>query len=79
MTVRSEPTTLVTLTGGVVADCLVIARLIDIEARGARFELLDGGGFRVIPPSVLTPDDRRFLTERRDEARAILRYEAPVQ
>jgi hypothetical protein len=72
-------TTVVTLKGGLAADVNVIARLIDIEARGARFELLEGGRFRVVPPEVLTPEDRRFLADRRDEARRVLEYEAPVQ
>lgn len=68
---------LVTFKGGFVADWIVVRRLLDIEARGACFKLLDAGRFRVIPASVLTPDDVAFLRAHRDEARAVISYEAP--
>ena len=45
------------------------------EKRGGRFELEPDGGFRVIPPSVLTADDTAFLRAR-DEARQVLEYQA---
>ena len=67
---------LVTFRGGFVAPWPVVARLLDLEARGARFALLDGGRFRVEPADVLTPGDRVFLTAHRDEARRVLDYQA---
>lgn len=52
----------------------VVDRVIDLEARGGRFELLDAGRFRVAPADVLTADDRDFLREYREEARRVLDY-----
>lgn len=49
-------------------------RLLDIEAKGVRFELADGGRFRVMPGSALTPVDRSFLTTNRDQVHAIVTY-----
>ena len=74
MRASSDPPVLVTFRGGFVADWTVVSRLLDLEARGARFELVDGGRFRVTPPAILTPADRTFLRARRDEARAIIGY-----
>ena len=65
---------LVTFRGGFVADWEVVQRLLDLEARGCRFQMEEGGRFRVIPPDKLTPDDTSFLRRRRDEARAVLDY-----
>jgi hypothetical protein len=62
--------------GGFVADWAVVCRLLDLETRGARFLLLDGGRFKVVPPSVLTDADRAFLKEHRDAARACIAYTA---
>lgn len=67
---------LVTFRGGFVADVDVVVRLVDLEARGARFVLLADGGFQVVPSDVLTPDDRAFLAAHRAEARAVVRYQA---
>jgi hypothetical protein len=67
---------IVTFRGGFVADWAVVRRLLDLEARGARFELKLNGGFRVLPASALTPDDTAFLRARRDEARKVLEYQA---
>lgn len=69
-----ESSNLVTFKGGFVADWAVVARLLDLEARGARLELLDDDRFQVTPPSVLTPDDVAFLEARRDEALAVIAY-----
>jgi hypothetical protein len=69
-----EPSELVTFRGGFVATWPVVSRLLDIEGRGATFTLLDDGRFHVHPSSVLTPDDRVFLTQRKDEARAVVGY-----
>jgi hypothetical protein len=75
---------LVTFRHGFVADWQVVQRLLDLEDRGAKFRLEEGGRFRVTPPSVLTPDDTAFLRQRRDEVRACIAYieeiasEAPV-
>jgi hypothetical protein len=68
--------TLVTLAGGVVVSKSVLDVLWELEDRGARFELKPDGGFRVIPPSVLTADDTAFLRAHRSEARQILDYQA---
>lgn len=75
MATTSEPA-LVTFRGGFVADWAVVSCLLDLEARGARFELKADGGFRVLPSSVLTPDDTAFLRAHRDEARRVLEYQA---
>jgi hypothetical protein len=68
--------TLVTFRGGFVADWAVVSRLLALEQRGARFELKDDGGFRVIPPNVLTTEDTDFLRAHRAEARRVLEYQA---
>jgi hypothetical protein len=65
---------LVTFRGGFVADLAVVVRILNLEARGATFTLINGGRFRVEPPVVLTADDCAFLRERRDEARSVLEY-----
>ena len=65
---------LVTFKGGFVAQWTLVSRLLDLEARGATFQLLADGRFRVDPSSVLTPDDTVFLRMYRDEARAYIEY-----
>jgi hypothetical protein len=65
---------LVTFRDGFVADWPLVARLLDIEARGCAFHLDDGGRFRVTPPDRLTADDVVFLRARRDEARRVIAY-----
>ena len=65
---------LVTFRGGFVADWQVVQRILDLETRGCRFQVEQGGRFRVIPPDKLTSDDVEFLLRRRDEARAVLDY-----
>lgn len=72
----SESSALVTFRGGFVADWAVVARLLDLEARGCSFRLEDGGRFRIVPSDRLTPDDVAFLRARRDEARQVLAYQA---
>jgi hypothetical protein len=62
--------------GGFVADWLVVHRLLDLEARGARFELLPDGRIRVSPSGVLDAESRHFLRRHRDEARRVLEHEA---
>ena len=69
------PITLVTFRDGFSADWTIVCRLLDLEARGARFELVHGGRFRVVPLSVLTADDVAFLRAHRDEARRVLEYQ----
>ena len=63
--------------GGFTARAAVVVRLLDLEARGAKFTLQPGGHFRVDPVDVLTDDDIRFLRIYRDEARRVISYEAP--
>ena len=72
----SDPSGLVTFRGGFVADWAVVARLLDIEARGCSFRLEAGGRFRILPPERLTREDVAFLRARRDEARRVIEYEA---
>ena len=72
----TSETVLVTFRGGFVADLATVCRLLDLERRGARFELKANGGFRITPASVLTTDDIAFLQVHRDEARRVLEYEA---
>jgi hypothetical protein len=64
----------VTLRGGLVADVMVVVKLLELERRGCRFTLEPEGRFRVTPASELTPDDRAFLKLHRDEARRVLDY-----
>jgi hypothetical protein len=66
---------LVTFRGGFVADWHVVSKLLDLEARGARFELLADGRIRVSPAELLDSDSREFLRARRDEARRVLQYQ----
>jgi hypothetical protein len=68
---------LVHFKGGFVANWAVVECLLNLEARGARFELVEPDRFRVIPSSLLTADDLAFLRAHRTEARAVLAY--PVQ
>ena len=67
---------LVTFRGGFVADWGVVSRLLDLEARGAKFELLPDGRIRVSPPELLDAETRVYLRARRDEARRVLEYQA---
>jgi hypothetical protein len=67
---------LLTLKNGFTVAAAVVWRLRDLEDRGATFERLDGGRFRVVPPSLLTVADIAFLHAHRDEARALLDYDA---
>jgi hypothetical protein len=77
MPVSSEALMLVTFRDGFVANWLVVQRLLDLEFRGATFELVeDGRRFKVVPASILTADDVRFLRAHRDEARRVLQYQA---
>lgn len=75
---------LVTFRDGFVADLRLVERMIAIESRAAGcFRLEDAGRFRVVPPSILTPDDVAVLRARRDEVRQIIEYvermcEAPL-
>jgi len=77
MPVSSEQA-MVTFKGGFVAEWSIVHRLLDLEARGARFELVKGGRFRVIPPHLLSSDDVAFLREHRDQARLVIEYQADV-
>jgi len=65
---------IVTFRGGFISDWALVSRLLDIEERGALFRLEPQGRFRVVPPSVLTPDDVQILRCRRDEVRTIIEY-----
>jgi len=72
----AAPFKLVTFKHGFIAAYPVVAKLLDLEARGATFELLADGRFRVNPGTVLTDDDRTFLREHRDEAKRVIEYQA---
>jgi len=67
---------LVHFRGGFVADWAVVRRLLELEARGCRFQLEPHDRFRVIPPDLLNSEDLAFLRLNRDEARRILAYQA---
>jgi len=67
---------LVVFRGGFSANWTVVARLLELEGRGARFVLEDGGRFRVIPPALLTAADIAFLRSNRAECRSVLSYDA---
>lgn len=64
----------VTFKGGLVMPVAIIRRLIDLEDRGAEFHLEPGGHFRVVPPTLLTPDDTHFIREHRDLVRDAIIY-----
>ena len=65
---------MVSFKGGFAAAWTVVSRLLDLEARGATFQLIDDDRFKVDPPSVLTADDIAFLRQHRDEFRACVEY-----
>ena len=72
--IPSDAPVLVTFRRGFTANWTVVMKLLDIEAKGVRFELTNGGRFRVVPVSALTVADRAFLTANRDEVHAIVTY-----
>jgi hypothetical protein len=74
MPTRSEARRSSPSAGGFVADWIVVCRLLDLEARGVRFELTDAGRFRVVPASALSDDDRVFLRAHRNEAHAVITH-----
>jgi hypothetical protein len=65
---------LVTFRAGFVADWAVVQVLLELEALGAQFELVEPNRFRVSPSSLLTPAVRAFLTAHRDEVHRVLTY-----
>jgi hypothetical protein len=73
-TASSNQPGLVSFKHGFTCEWAVVQCLLALEARGVRFELMDGGRFRVVPADLLSEDDRRFLRARRDEARLCLEY-----
>jgi hypothetical protein len=77
MAISSEAPTLVTFRGGFVADWAVVAKLLQLEAKGATFEVLADGRIKVSPSGLLDDATRDFLRARRDEARAVIQYQAP--
>jgi hypothetical protein len=62
--------------GGLVASWTIVARLLELEARGCSFRLEPGGRFRVTPPDLLTADDRAFLRTHQAECRQVVAYNA---
>jgi len=76
MSTCSDAPTLVTFSGGFVADWQVVRRLLDLEARGGRFVLLADGRIRVEPAGLLDAESRVFLRAHLVEARRVLEYEA---
>ncbi|MGH9253503.1 MAG: hypothetical protein ACRD3C_02920 [Vicinamibacterales bacterium] len=72
----SEAPTLITFRDGFTANCAVLAKLLDIEARGCTCELLADGRICIRPPGQITADEITFLREHRDEARRVLQYQA---
>ena len=72
----SDGPTLVTLRGGLTADCRVVKKLLDIEARGCRFEVLPDGRIRVSPSGHLTADEIAVLRLHRDEVRRLIEVDA---
>lgn len=64
----------IVLRGGVPVLASVISKLIDLETRGARFQLSAAGRFRVEPVAVLTDADRTFLREHQADARRAIEY-----
>ena len=72
----SSDVQLVIFRGGFTARLDVVLRLLSIEARGGRFIAVAGGAFKVDPSDVLTPEDRAFVWQYRDECRRVLAYQA---
>jgi hypothetical protein len=70
----SSESNVVVFRGGFSAPWPTVQRLLDLEARGATFELLPDDRFRVVPSSLLTPTDVAFLRAHRDEARQVIAY-----
>jgi hypothetical protein len=66
---------IVILKGGVVADVAVVVKLLDIERRGATFQLLEAGRFHVVLANVLSAEDAAFLRQHQDQARKLLEYD----
>ena len=66
----------ITLRDGTVVSLAVLECLWAIEARGGRLNRTDDGGFQVTPQGIVTPNDRVFLREHRDEARRLVRDQA---
>lgn len=64
----------VTFRGGFTVAWPVVARILELENRGARFYLADHGRFRVDPVNVLTTSDVRFLQVHCDDARRVVEY-----
>ena len=71
---QSEKT--ITFLDGTVASLPVLQCLWSIEARGGTFVIRDGDGFRVEPPSCITPAEQTFLKAHRTEAGQLVRYAA---
>jgi hypothetical protein len=72
----SQKPTLVTFRGGFVADWRVVEKVIQLEAKDARFTVLHGDRIQIEPAGLLDPDTRVFPAAHRAEAIAVLRYEA---
>tara|TARA_R100001086_G_scaffold238336_2_gene162994 strand:- start:355 stop:612 length:258 start_codon:yes stop_codon:yes gene_type:complete len=70
------PSKTVTFRDGTVASLPVLQCLWGIEARGGRFVALEGDGFRIEPPSSITPAEQTFLKAHREEAGRLVRYVA---
>lgn len=66
----------VTFRDGTVASLPVVQCLWNIEARGGTFVLLEGDGFRIEPPSCITPEEQTLLKAHRTEAGQLVRYVA---
>lgn len=75
-TSSDSATAVVTLRGGVTVNLAVLLKLLEIEARGCRFEVLPDQRICVRPPGQLTVAEIEFLKEHRDEARRIVEYQA---
>jgi len=65
----------VVLKGGLTIPVPALLLLLDLEARGARFEPNEDGGFAVWPRKVLTDADRQALRRWKPAIRAMLEYE----
>jgi hypothetical protein len=75
MSCSSTTSTIVLFRGGFSADWAVVSRLLEVEARGGRFELLTDGRISVRPAGLLTADDAAFLRQHRDEARRVIQHQ----
>lgn len=72
----TDEATVAVYRGGFVANPAVVACLLAIEGRGARFLPQPDGSFRVERHELVTAEERAFLRAHLAEARRVVHYQA---